>query len=421
MNEQELIPHLFRLEAGKITSVLCRQFGLDQIEMAEDIAAETFLAALESWPYKGIPAEPVAWLYAVAKNKTRNLLARNELFRTKISPLMGREFIASEMPDVDLSSANIRDSQLQMLFAICDPAHADGTQICLALRILCGFSAIEIAHALLISLEAVNKRLMRGKKFFRDHQLSLSMPGAGVIESRLPVVLQCLYLLFNEGWYSETNNQVIREDLCAEAIRLAMVLTESPSTDLPQVNALLALMCFQSSRLQARQSESQVMLLYDEQDDALWNQDLIGKGAWFLHKASVGTQLSRYHLEAMIAYYQTDKVLRDSNWHSVLQLYDQLFELNPSPVVAMNRVYAFARVHGSQAAIEQAEQLALPTNPYYHSLLAFLYSDTDHSKVIKNLELAAEHAKTEMDKRIIQRRLAMLIDNPGMKAIDDHT
>jgi len=272
----------------------------------------------------------------------------------------------------------------------------------------------------MISLDAVNKRLTRGRKFFRDHPLHLSLPDEVEMESRLPIVLQSLYLLFNEGWYSETNNQVIREDLCAEAIRLTMVFTETPSTDLPEVNALLALMCFQSSRLEARQSDGQSIVPYDEQDDTLWNQELIAKGAWFLHKASVGTKVSRYHLEAMIAYYQTNKVLRDNNWEAVLQLYDQLLELTPSAVVAMNRIYAFAKVHGNLSAIERAEQLALTNNPYYHSLLAYLYSDNDNGKAIEHLKLAVLHAKTAMDKRIIEKRLAVMMHCSLSKGRGNH-
>ena len=226
MESQELIPHLFRKEFTRIASVLCRHFGIDHIEVAEDIASDTFLAALEIWPYKGIPENPVAWLYMVAKNKTKNYLHRNEILSRKILLLNhGQE--ENLIPEIDLSSQNISDSQLQMLFAVCNPVLSVEAQIGLALRILCGFGIEEIANALLSNKETISKRLYRAKETLRSEKIKIEFPPESEIPKRLNTALATIYLLFNEGYYSESQDELLLEDLCQEAIRLLQLLTEN--------------------------------------------------------------------------------------------------------------------------------------------------------------------------------------------------
>src|SRR6478609_8404278 len=176
MKNQQLIPHLFRTEFSKITAVLCKFLGIEHIEVAEDIASETFLSALEVWSYKGIPANPVAWLYTVAKNKAKNLLARNQTFSKKIEPQLKRLPQDNEEINIDLSEKNITDSQLQMLFAICNPSISVEAQIGLALRILCGFGIEEIANAFLTNKETINKRLYRAKEKLHHEKVQIEFP-----------------------------------------------------------------------------------------------------------------------------------------------------------------------------------------------------------------------------------------------------
>lgn len=255
MQQQELIPHLFRTEHGKITTVLCKLFGLDHLETAQDIASETFLAALETWTYKGLPENPTAWLYAVAKNKARNYFNRDKLFTQQILPQLKRSADGAEELEIDLSDSNISDAQLQMLFAICHPSIPADAQTGLALRILCGFSIEEIANAFLTNKETINKRLFRAREKLRTENVAIAFPGITEINTRLQAVLTKLYLLFNEGYYSESDDDIVREDLCFEAIRLTRLLIANEQTNLPQVNALLALMCFHASRLKARRTQ----------------------------------------------------------------------------------------------------------------------------------------------------------------------
>jgi RNA polymerase sigma factor (sigma-70 family) len=239
MEQQELIPHLFRTEYRKIVSVLCKRFGFDQIEIAEDIAGDTFLTAVQTWPIKGIPPNPAGWLYNVAKNKAKNHLTRDFLFQNKISGELKNGASEFQEIEIDLSPKNINDSQLQMMFAICHPSISPESQIGLSLRIICGFGIEEIADAFLTSKETINKRLYRAKEKLKEEKIKIELPNLSEIDARLEPVLTTIYLLFNEGYYSVSQNKTLRKDLCLEAMRLCTMLVENKYTNKPQVNALL--------------------------------------------------------------------------------------------------------------------------------------------------------------------------------------
>ena len=405
MKQQELIPHLFRVEFRKITSVLCKQLGIAHLDIAEDIAGETFLQALETWPYKGTPENPAAWLYAVAKNKARNQITRHNIFTGKIAGELKKSIQEIEEMEIDLSEKNITDSQLQMMFAICHPSISPEAQIGLSLRILCGFGIDEIANALLTNKETINKRLFRAKEKLRSEKVKMEMPGDAEINKRLETVLLTLYLLFNEGYYSESSNNVLHEDLCMEAIRLTHLLIENEKTNLPPVNALLSLMCFHASRFKARRGENGELVLYQDQDATLWDEELISKGSYFLNKASYGDTISKYHLEAGIAYWHTIKEDTPEKWENILQLFNQLLLLEYSPVAALNRTYALAKANGKAEAIIEAEKLDLADNHFYFTLLGELYKGIDDNKAKQNLQKAFILAKTQTDKQTIQKKI----------------
>ncbi|HLZ86765.1 MAG TPA: DUF6596 domain-containing protein [Puia sp.] len=403
-----LIPHLFRTEFTRIAAVLCKHFGLEHLEVAEDIAGETFLAALETWPYKGVPPNPTAWLYAIAKNKAKNYLHRDQLFLGKILPQLKKASggqAVDEPAEIDLSEKNITDSQLQMLFAVCHPSLSTEAQICLALRILCGFGIDEIANAFLTNKETINKRLFRAKEKLRTEKTAIEFPPAAELGQRLETVLLTLYLLYNEGYYSESQDAVLREDLCGEAMRLAEQLIQNESTHLPAVDALFSLMCFHASRFPARKKENGEIVLYADQDESLWDQELIARGAYHLHQASQGDVLSRYHLEASIAYWHTIKTDSREKWENILQLYNRLLTIAYSPIAALNRTFALSKANGKQEAIAAAEKLQLTENPYYYTLLGELYRDIDNGKAMVHLQRAYTLARTQTDKRIIQRAM----------------
>jgi len=406
MNNGELIPHLFRIEYRKIVSVLCQRFGSDRVEVAEDIASETFLTAAQSWGLNGIPPNPSAWLYNVARNKAVTWLGRERVFNEKVLPEWKRG--AGGDIDIDLSPQNIYDSQLRMMFVICHPSIPIEAQAGLALRILCGFGIGEIADAFLSNKETINKRLFRARERLREEKIPIELPGPIEITHRLEGVLTTLYLLFNEGYYSVSQDMVLRKELCFEAMRLTSLLLENPSTDQPAVNALMALMCFHASRFDARLDSHGGIILYDRQDPGQWNTDLIGKGGYFLHKAATGDQLTKYHLQAGIAYWNTQQADTPEKWENILQLYNQLLLIEYSPIAALNRTYALSKANGKEAAIREAEQLGLVDNHFYYVLLGELYTGIDNGRALQHFQKALILAKTLPEQRVIREKIASL-------------
>lgn len=410
MEESQLLPHLFRTEYQKIVSVLCYLFGINHIETAEDLVSDTFLAATELWSIKGVPQNPTAWLYTVAKNKTKNLLKRDAFFQQKLSPDIKHTADTAEEMELDMSVKNINDSQLAMIFAVCNPCISGEAQISLALNLLCGFGTQEIADAFLTNKEVVYKRLNRAKEKLKAEQIKIEQPTISEINNRLETVLTTLYLLFSEGYYSTSQNTVIRRDVCAEAMRLNYLLVENNSTNKPAVNALFSLMCFHASRFDARANKNGETILYEDQDETLWNKELIEQGAHFLNQASSGSELSKYHLEAGIAYWHTQKQDTPEKWDNILQLYNHLLILEYSPIAALNRTFALAKTKGKQAAILEAEKLQLTDNHFYYSLLGHLYTEVDKSKALQHFATALRLAKSAADTATIKRNIEKLMD-----------
>jgi RNA polymerase sigma-70 factor (ECF subfamily) len=405
MEQKVLIPHLFRTEYRKIVSVLCKLFGIDHIEIAEDIASDTFLLASELWGLKGLPENPTAWLYTVAKNKTRDYLRHNSVFIQKVSKNITNAANISEETDIDLSIKNISDSQLAMMFVVCHPCNSPESQIGLALNLLCGFSADEIANAFLTNKEVIYKRLQRTKEKLRTEKIKIEPPTSSEINDRLSTVLMTLYLLFNEGYYSANNDMILRKELCLEAMRLTSLLIENEQTSKPSVNALLSLMCFQSSRFDARLDGNGEPILYEDQDPILWDAELIVQGEYFLNKASQGNEVSKYHLEAAIAFWHTIKDDTKEKWENILQLYNRLLLIEYSPIAALNRTYALAKANGKMEAIIEAEKINLADNHLYHSLLGELYTGVDNEKAISHFKNALKLAKTSAVKTTISNKI----------------
>jgi RNA polymerase sigma factor (sigma-70 family) len=409
MHQDQLLPHLYRTEYRKIIAVLARLFGFEHIQIAEDIASDTFLMASETWGKNKLPDNPAAWLYTVAKNKAKDHLKHNAIFTQKVALHVKTELSQSHEIEIDLSEENINDSQLQMMFAICQSIIPVEAQIGLALRILCGFGIDEIADAFLSNKETINKRLFRAKEKLREHNVKIEFPDTNEINKRLETVLLTLYLLFNEGYYSISGNTNLRKDLCLEAMRLNYLLIENKATDLPVVNALFSLMCFHASRFDARIDKDGEMIIYDEQDTSLWNDELISRGTNYLICASQGEDLTRYHLEAAIAFWHTQKADTIEKWESILQLYNKLLILEYSPMAALNRTYALAKADGKEAAIIEAEKLTQLTNSHlYHSLLGYLYTSVDNEQALQNLQSALKLAKTNEEKNRIRKNIKAL-------------
>ena len=281
---QQTVDHLFRHEAGKMVAVLSGLLGLQHLQTAQDIVQDTLLQALNVWRYKGLPANPAAWLYRVARNKAIDFVRREKTFKAikpQVSYLLQSEYTLATTVTQYFSEEEIADSQLRMIFACCHPAIPVDSQMALALKTLCGLSVSEIAKAFLKDEEAISKRIYRAKEKIRTQGIELELPPPSQLPKRFDAVLHSLYLLFNEGYNSSHPDQLIREDLCHEAMRLAYLLTQNKATNLPRTNALLALFCFQASRLQARLDEGGNIILLKYQDRSKWYRPLIQKGYTF--------------------------------------------------------------------------------------------------------------------------------------------
>jgi RNA polymerase sigma-70 factor (ECF subfamily) len=411
-NKQEvnkLIDHLFRHEAGKMVAVLTRVFGLKNIEQAEDIVHDTILKALETWRFGNLPENPQAWLYKAAKNKAIDVLRRQQLkykIDNDIAYLLKSEYTLAPTLNEMFTENEIKDSQLRMMFACCHESFATEVQITLMLKTLCGLSTKEIGNAFLSNEETIGKRLYRTREKIREENITLDYPGADAMTQRTDAVLKALYLMFNEGYNSSHPEKLIREDLCEEAMRLCIILSENIKTNLPQTNALLAMMCYHVSRFNARLDDKGMIILLKDQDRSQWNWFLIGKGNEYLDLSSSGEMLYDFHIEAIIAYVHANaKSYEDTDWKLILEMYTHLLNRTGNPMVQLNRCLALGEVQGYDVAIKELLSMKwFGENCYYNSTLGDLYLKSGNKVKAKEhlgkaLTLTSSNAEIELIRR----------------------
>jgi RNA polymerase sigma factor (sigma-70 family) len=350
----QLADHLFRHESAKLVSVLTRIFGIERLDFAEDIVQETLAKALRTWPYIGVPKNPAAWLTQAAKNLALDHIRREKLHRDKESQIIASFEDWSSDPDAESPQFEneIKDNKLRLIFACCHPSIPQEAQTALALKTLCGFSPAEIAKAFLTTEAAIAKRLTRAKQRIREQRIPFEIPAGEELSGRLEAVLQTIYLLFNEGYKASSGENLVREELCSEAIRLGTLLAEHSTTNLPRTHALLALMLLNAARFAARTDSDGNILRLKDQDRSRWDTRLVGRGILHLGQSAAGPEVSEYHLQAGIA--ACHCVARDyesTEWPRILELYDQLVQIDDSPIAALNRSVAVAQVHGPRAGI----------------------------------------------------------------------
>lgn len=402
----KIVDHLFRHEAGRMVAVLTRMFGFPNMEQAEDIVQDTILRALETWKYGRIPDNPQAWLYRVAKNQAIDIIRRQKVkwkVENELSSMLRSEYTLSATVNEMFTENEIKDSQLRMMFACYHPAISLEAQITLMLKTLCGLSVHEIANAFLTNGETIQKRLYRTKEKLRSENIALIYPGKDEMPERTEAVLKALYLLFNEGYNSSDTEQLIREDLCEEAMRLTILLTENTRTDLPQTNALLALMCYHASRFDSRLDGNGSIVLLKDQDRSLWNRPLIMQGNMYLTRAAEGTSVHEYHLEASIASIHANAFSNtEVDWPLILQLYNTLYDRTDNPVVAINRCLVIAEVNGPAEALRELTKMkGMEGNLAYNASLGELYLRNGNRAEARNflnkaLSLTASNAEREL-------------------------
>ena len=406
----QLVEHLFRHEAGKLVSVLTGIFGTERLQLAEDVVQESLIRALQSWSYYGIPKNPAAWITQTAKHLTLDLIRREKTFRTKQSEIIA--FVEGWSADSGTDESpmfenEIKDSRLRLMFACCHPMIPQESQTALALKTLCGFGVGEIAKAFLTTEAAIAKRLTRAREKIREVQIPFEIPSGEELSVRLDSVLQTLYLLFNEGYKASSGERLIKKDLCDEAIRLAKLVAEHPMGDRPRTHALAALMLFNAARLSTRLDSAGNVLRLREQDRSRWNKLMIGEGMLQLQRSAAGNDLTEYHLQAAIAAcHCTARDHESTDWAQILKLYNRLIQINPSPVVALNRAVAVAQVHGPGAGIAAVEAIQArdTLNAYYllYAVLAEFETQLDH------FQPAADHLRTAIQLTEIKSEKALL-------------
>ncbi len=418
---QQLTDHLFRNESKKMVSVLTKIFGIENLETAEDVVQDTLLQAMHVWKLKGIPANPSAWLFRVAKNKAIDVIRKKKHsvqfdFSDNEKILLTSEYTLNATMEHFWKEEFIKDDLLRMMFACCHPGISKENQITLMLKTLCGFSTTEIAKAFLTNEDTVSKRLYRTKEFFRQHKIKFVIPSTDEIKNRTDSVLNTIYLLFNEGYNSTNSEELIRKDVIAEAMMLCKLLTENSHTQQPEVFALMALMCFHSSRSDSRLTTEGEIILLPMQDRKKWNTKLIDEGNEYMNKAAFGNVVSPYHIEAAIAYeHCSAKSFKDTNWNRIFEYYEWLCKISPSPINELNKVVAIMELHGAEKALQSLETISdlnkLESFYLYHSLLGEIYSR------INNLPEAKQHFETaillthsETERKMLKNKILVLLN-----------
>ena len=410
----ELAADLFRKEGARLVATLTSHCGTQHLQLAEDVVQEALVRALQTWPYRGVPQNPAAWLTQTAKNLALDYLRREQSWNRKQDGIAAEHARWLSTPATEEKHDAFADDTLRMMFVCFHPQLSTETQTALALRTLCGLSAAEIAAAYFSSEAAVSKRLVRARQRIRELALPFAVPDPAELPERLDGVLRTLYLLFNEGYKASSGDHLVREDLCHEAIRLTGLLASHPVTCEPRVHALLALMMLNAARLPARTDDSGNLLRLHEQDRNSWNTSLIQRGIHHLGLAAAGEALSEYHLEAGIAAcHSTAADDAATNWPRILSLYDQLVVLNASPVAAMNRAVAVARVHGAQAGLDALTAIpnrsSLESYHLYHAIRGSLAAELGHlADALTHFRQAGNLATLPAEREFIARRIAEL-------------
>ncbi len=400
-----------------MVAILTRIFGIEHLNLAEDVVQEALARALQTWPFYGVPKNPSAWIMRASRNLALDVVRRRKVFQNKQSEIVRLMDRDSAAPDEAIFSEDeISDDRLRLTFVCCHPAIPAEAQVALALKTLCGFSVGEIGHAFLTTESAIAKRLTRAKQKIHQARIPFEIPAGGELEQRLDNVLQSLYLLFNEGYKASSGENLVREELCEEAIRLAELLVAHPAGNQPKTHALLALMLLNAARNPTRMDSQGNLLRLQEQDRTRWNKSMIARGIFHLAQSAAGDELSEYHLQAGIAAcHCAARDYESTDWQKILSLYDRLIEYDQSPVVALNRAVVIAKIHGPKAGLKAVRNVRdLSKLSSYYLLYAVLGEFEMQSG---NLQIAAEQfrrsfelAETKSERAFLLKRLQRCVD-----------
>jgi RNA polymerase sigma-70 factor (ECF subfamily) len=411
----DLLDHLFRRQSAQMVSTLTRVIGARHLALAEEAVQDALVTAMQQWPFRGVPDDPAAWLFRVARNRALDRLRHQHIVDSKASDVAGalapqvggqhvESALAHELPPLD-------DDQLAMMFLTCHPAVPRDARVALTLKIVGGFSVGEIARAYLAQERAIAQRLVRAKRLLRERDVPFGPPSSEDLAERLDSVLEAIYLMFNEGYAATAGDALIREDIAKEAIRLAGLVTRHPATALPRAWALVALLLLHAARFRSRTGSEGELFLLRDQDRSKWDRALIAEGLRALDRAAASDHLSTYHLEAEIAScHATADTWADTDWRRIVACYNQLITLTGSPIVHLNRAIARAQLDGPRSAIAEVEALAASGDlRAYHLLpavLAELWRDLgDAARAADYYREALSLALSTPERRFLATRL----------------
>jgi RNA polymerase sigma factor (sigma-70 family) len=405
--------HLFRREAGRMVAALTRMFGIQNLTLAEDVVQEAFCRALEVWKFRGVPPNPSAWLMATAKHCALDALRRRRTaltFAPELGRLLDSEWTLAPVVEELFATTAIKDDLLRMMFSCCDPRLPEESQVALVLHILCGFSVSEIAGAFISKHAAIEKRITRAKKVLATSKKLFDVTAGADFSERLPVVQRALYLLFNEGYHGASAETSVRAELCREAMRLTAVLLEHPLGRSPATYAMAALTSLHAARLPGRLDLLGHLVSLVDQDRSQWDINLISEGLTFLSASATGAELTEYHLEAAIAaIHARASGMEDTDWKTIVSLYDTLMTLRCTPILALNRAIAVGISEGPDRGLKEigdiVDQERLVAYPFYHAALG------DFELRRGRNEIAGEHfrkalalARNAVEREFLDRR-----------------
>ena len=405
-----------------MVAALTRIFGLHNLELAEDVVQDAFCRALEVWKLRGIPEKPSAWLMKTARNRALDVLRRERTART-FAPEYGRllqtEWTLAQTVQEVFDLTDVRDDQLRMMFSCCPRGLPEAAQVMLVLALVGGFGVREIAAAFVSSHAAVEKRLSRAKRALKESGALFDIADAADFANRLTAVQRALYLIFSEGYHGASATEVVRVDLCHEAIRLTRLLAGHPLAATPSTHALLALMYLDGARLPGRLDPSGNLTSFFDRDRTRWDQAMINEGIAWLDRSATGPALNRYHVEAAIASaHAAAPSIEATDWTAVVSLYDTLMHIAPSPIVALNRAIAVAQAEGAERGLEAIDAIAererLKEYPFYHAARAELEMRRNNNAIArKHFQAAVAFARNPVEQRFLQTRLDAVPPQPS--------
>ncbi len=415
ISPEKLVDHLFRHEYGKMVSVLVRVFGPSNISLVEDVVQDAFIKAIGTWRYGNIPDNPAGWLHRVAKNKAIDILRSEKSRNERNLNYHQSHDTYDKISDLFLDK-EIADSQLRLIFTCCNLELSEGDRIAVTLKFISGFGVKEIAKALMLKEETAKKRIHRAKQKLKSVYKGISIPSGIKLKGSLETVHTIIYLLFNEGYNSIKQDQLIRKDLCAEAMRLCKLITDHPKCRSSESYALMALMCYHAARLDSRMTPNQEIILLHDQDRSKWHRPLIQIGHHYFGESTREKIYSIYHLEAAIAAQHCEsKDIITTNWKVLIKLYQLLYEVKPSPAVRLNLAVALKQHNDHEEAIEIIESLSpddfIP-NPYlFYAVAASLFLDTKKSHLARiYLEKSLETVTNDAERKLLEARLSKLLN-----------